>query len=364
MEREKLDYVLNVPSDFSKEYEASKNDNVNSVPALYFVAKLEEGVTLEQIVSFSEKRFKYNVKESIDGDYNELYANSILKSSDEMTIEIVHGQGHDSHDKWGDNEYHGCRKANVDFKVENGYLIGRASLGENRYRHISADRTEYSYSKDVSPKAFKEEFLEVYLDALKINLLTKGGKDFITRNPDKVQAFGKENGVNLSAEYKIAKVSEYNPAVRLQVFMEIESEHTSSASKDLICDVVKSFAEERNFTDSHSDSVVFFLGTGECRNKVTDESFHLCYYSSIEGYFSEESMLLLIDKLNEKNILYSLDVYPMESKDFDAVIKVREYDKEISESASKSKDVNNKSKLVTKKKPVEKTQEKDDGISL
>ena len=83
MEQEKLNYFISVSSDFAKEYQVAKNDNTNHVSAIYFVTKLEDGVTLKDVLAFSDKRFKYNVEKPEHDNYNKLYANASLLSSKE-----------------------------------------------------------------------------------------------------------------------------------------------------------------------------------------------------------------------------------------------------------------------------------------
>ena len=144
----------------------------------------------------------------------------------------MHSRGHDSYNEWDEGEFYDNKQSNIDLKVENGYLIGRASLEENQYHHMLGNGIEYSHSKDVPVKKFKEEFLDVYLDALRINLLTKGEKEFITKNPDKVQAYGKENNVSLSAEYDSAKIFEYNSVPKLKFNISIPKDVSEKYKAD------------------------------------------------------------------------------------------------------------------------------------
>ena len=372
MEREKLDYVLNVSSDFAKEYEASKNDNVKDVSAMYFVAKLEEGVTLEQIVHFSDKRFRYNFKKPMHDNYNKLCIDCEQTSPNEAYIEIVHSKGHDSYNEWDEGEFYDNRKANIDLKVENGYLIGRASLDENIYSHMLANEVKYSFYKDIPAKKFKEEFLDVYLDALRINLLTKGEKEFITKNPDKVQAFGKENGVSLSAEYEIAKVFEYHPVPKL----EFEILFTKGTSKEVAEDALVKFANDNNFRNFDGTQVRgFSYGTGSCRDKTTGESFRIgesfrmCEYKSVSGHFGEKNMMNLLDSLYEKDIPYTVMLLSAEKGINDRIgdiicDKIYEHEEDVGKNVSELKENNVKSKNGNLKPKFSKASLENNGNSL
>ena len=346
MQQERLDYVLNVSSDFVKEYEASKNDNTKDVSAMYFVAKLEEGVTLEQIVTFTDKKFRYNFKKPMHDNYNKLCTNCEQTSPNEATIEMVHSKGHDSYNEWDEGEFYDNRKANIDLKVENGYLIGRASLDENVYSHMLANEVKYSFYKDIPAKKFKEEFLDVYLDALRINLLTKGEKEFITKNPDKVQAYGKENGVSLSAEYETAKVFEYHTVPKL----EFEILFTKGTSKKVAEDALVKFANNNNFRNSDDTQVFgFFYGTGSCRDKTTGESFRMYEYKSVSGHLGEKNMMNLLDSLHEKDITYTVVLLSAEKGINDRIgdivyDKIYDYEENMSKNVSKLKENNVKSK--------------------
>lgn len=345
MQQEKLDYVLNVSSDFAKEYEASKNDNTKDVSAMYFVAKLEESVTLEQIVTFTDKKFRYNFKKPMHDNYNKLCTNCEQLSSDEATIEMVHSRGHDSYNEWDEGEFYDNKQSNIDLKVENGYLIGRASLEENQYHHMLGNGIEYSHSKDVPAKKFKEEFLDVYLDALRINLLTKGEKEFITKNPDKVQAFGKENGVNLSAEYETAKVFEYHAVPKL----EFEILFTKGSSKEVAEDALVKFANNNNFRYPDGGQVRGFSFGGSCRDKTTGESFRMYEYKSVSGYLGEKNMMNLLDSLHEKDITYTVVLLSAEKGINDRIgdivyDKIYDYEENMSKNVSKLKENNVKSK--------------------
>ena len=359
MEQERLDYVVNVSSDFAKEYEAAKNDNTKNVSAVYFVAKLEEGVTLEQIVSFSNKRFKYNFEKPAHDSYNKLYANCKQLSPNEALVEMVHSRSHDSYNEWDEGEFYDNKQSNIGLKVENGYLIGRASLEENQYHHMLGNGIEYSYSKDVPVKKFKEEFLDVYLDALRINLLTKGEKEFITKNPDKVQTYGKENNVSLSAEYDSAKVFEYNSVSKLKFNISITKDVSEKAIKSALVE----FANNNNFRNYDGTQVYGFSFGGNCRNKNTGESFDVYKYKSVSCYLSEENMMRLIDKLNEKNIIYSIDSLSDEKEDKN-VDRTYKDKNNVNKNISEAKEDSVKSKNAILKSKVTKEELKNNENSL
>ena len=365
MQQEKLDYVLNVSSDFAKEYEASKNNNVKDVSAMYFVAKLEEGVTLEEIVTFSDKKFRYNFKKPMHDNYNKLYINCEQTSPNEAYVEMVHSKGHDSYNEWDEGEFYDNRKANIDLKVENGYLIGRASLDENVYSHMLANEVKYSFYKDIPAKKFKEEFLDVYLDALRINLLTKGEKEFITKNPDKVQAFGKENGVKLSAEYEIAKVFEYHPVPKL----EFEILFTKGTSKETAEDALVKFANDNNFRYYDGTQVRGFSFGESCRDKTTGESFNVYKYKSVSGHFGEKNMMNLLDSLHEKDITYTVKLLSAEKGINDCIRdivynKIYDYEENMSKNVSKLKENNVKLKNGNLKPKFTKVDLENNGNSL
>ena len=199
----------------------------------------------------------------------------------------------------------------------------------------------------------------MYLDALRINLLTKGEKEFITKNPDKVQTYGKENNVSLSAEYDSAKVFEYNSVSKLKFNISITKDVSEKAIKSALVE----FANNNNFRNYDGTQVYGFSFGGNCRNKNTGESFDVYKYKSVSCYLSEENMMRLIDKLNEKNIIYSIDSLSDEKEDKN-VDRTYKDKNNVNKNISEAKEDSVKSKNAILKSKVTKEELKNNENSL